>query len=367
MVAWGDARQRSRGPRSTVSGMQQQGRLSMARTPTIQARITASLAIAVIVALFSVFKGIQDAPAPDFAMFWVSARALVAGQNPYAIPRVVGEFTFESGFLNPLPAAVVVTPVAGMPFLLATAVFNAVGMGLLAFALSRKDWQRMPILMSFPALYSLVLGQWSPYVTAAAVSPWLAWAAVCKPNIGLTAFARSPSWRFVWVAAATLAFSFVVRPAWLGEWLSSLQTVPPGTKVAPVAIPGGLLLLAALIRWRRPDARLLVAMSCVPHTMMFCDELILGLLAETRKQALIFSIWSYGAIAAAALIVTPQAGDAAYYRLLSHVVVWGYYLPALVVVIRRPNEGHVMPFVERMAARWPAWLRGQQPSTHVVP
>jgi hypothetical protein len=331
----------------------------MTQAPTIRARLIASTAVAVIVAAFSLFKGIQDAPAPDFAMFWVAARALVSGQSPYAIPRVVGEFTFESGYLNPLPAALVVAPLAGLPFLLATAVFNAVGMGLLSFALSRENWHRMPLLMSFPALYSLILGQWSPYITAAALTPWLAWAAVCKPNIGLTAFARSPSWRFVAVATATLAVSFVVRPTWVAEWLSSLQTVPQGTKVAPVAVPGGILLLAALVRWRRPDARLLVAMACVPHTMMFCDELILGLLAETRKQALVFAIWSYGAVAVSALVVPPAQGLTELYPLLSYVVLWSYYVPALAVVIRRPNTGRISPFIERMVASWPAWLRGQ--------
>jgi hypothetical protein len=293
-------------------------------------------------------------------MFWVAARALVGGESPYALPRVVDGFTFQSGYLNPLPAALAVAPLAGLPFRLATVLFNGIGMGVLAFGLSRTGWHRLPILMSFPALYSLIVGQWSSYVTAAALIPGLAWAAVCKPNIGLAALAYRPSPRFAWVAVFTLAVAFVVRPVWVGEWLGTLRTVLPGSKVAPITVPGGILLLAALTRWRRSDGRLLLAMSCIPHTVLFYDELILGLLAETRKQALVFALWSYGAVIVAALIVPRPVGDIGYYRILSLIIVWAYYLPALVVVLRRPNEGDAPAWVERAISYWPAWLRGQR-------
>jgi hypothetical protein len=35
------------------------------------------------------------------------------------------------------------------------------------------------------------------------------------------------------------------------------------------------------------------------------------------------------------------------------------YLPALVAILRRGNEGAIPPWAERLTGRWPAWLRGQ--------
>jgi len=39
-------------------------------------------------------------------------------------------------------------------------------------------------------------------------------------------------------------------------------------------------------------------------------------------------------------------------------VVWVYYLPAIVVVLMRENEGLLPNSLERIVSRWPAWLRG---------
>ena len=43
-------------------------------------------------------------------------------------------------------------------------------------------------------------------------------------------------------------------------------------------------------------------MAMVPQTMLLYDQLALGLIARTRKQALLFSLWSYGGIAFGTLI-----------------------------------------------------------------
>jgi hypothetical protein len=36
----------------------------------------------------------------------------------------------------------------------------------------------------------------------------------------------------------------------------------------PVLVVGGFLTLAAVAKWRLPEARLLVVMACVPQTML---------------------------------------------------------------------------------------------------
>jgi hypothetical protein len=39
--------------------------------------------------------------------------------------------------------------------------------------------------------------------------------------------------------------------------------------------------------------------------------------------------------------------------------VWFMYLPCVLMVLRRPNEGTVPKWLERRTEGWPAWLRGR--------
>ena len=160
----------------------------MLESPPLRARLAVSVAVAAAAALVTGFKLMDGSLLPDFAVFWAAAEALTRGESPYAIQRSLESFQFDAGFLNPLPAAIAVAPLAALPVRAATVAFNAMGMGALAFALTSDGWRRLPILMSFPALFCLTVGQWSAYVTAAALTPWFAWAAVCKPNIGIAMF-----------------------------------------------------------------------------------------------------------------------------------------------------------------------------------
>jgi hypothetical protein len=35
------------------------------------------------------------------------------------------------------------------------------------------------------------------------------------------------------------------------------------------------------------------------------------------------------------------------------------FYPCLLMVLLRPNEGYIPPYLERVVARWPSWLRGR--------
>ena len=54
----------------------------------------------------------------------------------------------------------------------------------------------------------------------------------------------------------------------------------------------------------------------------------------------------------------PNPTDMVAQMLTAPYVLVGCYLPALWIVMRRPNEGSVPQCVERFVERWPAWLRG---------
>jgi hypothetical protein len=48
-----------------------------------------------------------------------------------------------------------------------------------------------------------------------------------------------------------------------------------------------------------------------------------------------------------------------FYRYNGLAIVIGLYLPALWMILRRPNEGAVPAWLERASAVLPGWLRGR--------
>lgn len=309
-----------------------------AAAPTVRQRVAVALAAALAAALVAWVKYRQAGPPMDFAFFWVAARAVMAGADPYAVIQRGAQF--DNAFVYPLPAAVTVVPFALMPQAVAGIVFAALGIGCLAYAIT-SDWNRWPILMSFPALWAVGAGQWSPFVTAAALVPGFAFAAACKPTLGAAMWLRKPSWRFVWVGLIPVVLSLIVMPDWPVRWLDATRHATEGNYHVPLVQPFGFLLLLAAIRWRSPDARLLLGMAIVPQTMLFYDQLPLLLLARTRTQAYLFALWSYALPVVARFVGNGPTADSktATLHYLAHVITWGMYLPALAWVLWRRDEG----------------------------
>jgi hypothetical protein len=265
----------------------------------------------------------------DFGYYWTGGKEVLAGHDPYktVVP-----------FIYPLTAAVALTPLAWLPLIPAGVVFMGVSMGCCAYALTREGWERLPILMSFPALWAMSSGQWAPLVACAALSSGFGWAAACKPTLGIVMLARRMRWQGFAVAAAFGVLTLLIVPLWPLAWITAMRQFS-GEKLhhIPILIPGGLLLLLAALRWRTPDGRLLLGMAVIPQSMFAYDQFALGLLARTRLQAIIWSLWSYAVMLAGFLLAPSTLGDtkAANAAYFARVVVWGYYLPALIVVLRR--------------------------------
>jgi hypothetical protein len=195
------------------------------------------------------------------------------------------------------------------------------------------------MLMSFPALVAMSSGQWAPLVMCAALGSAYGWTAALKPTLGIAMLARRVDWRGAALAAVVGLLSLVVLPTWPAQWAATIWSFS-GAKIhhIPVTVPGGVLLLLAALRWRTADGRLLLAMAVMPQSMFFYDQLALGLLARSFRQVLLCSLWSYVVMGAAYLAAPPNLDTLAQNAgFLSRAIVWGYYLPALVVVLRRPN------------------------------
>jgi hypothetical protein len=212
--------------------------------------------------------------------------------------------------------------------------------------------------VSMPALMTLQTSQWSLLLTGAALMPACGGLLVAKPTVGLALFAAYPRWRTAIGCAALLALSFAILPGWVPEWRSTLATAPH--VVAPITRPGGLLVLLALANWKRADARLLVALACVPHTTAPYETIPLFLIPATWLQA--WSLWTLAVLAYVAQWASgPYFSQAEYWASGARWIVLLMYLPCTMIVLRRPNvwseddqQAMTLPRWLRIGAPWPA-------------
>jgi hypothetical protein len=105
----------------------------------------------------------------------------------------------------------------------------------------------------------------------------------------------------------------------------------------PIFVFGGPLLLLALLRWRRPEARFLATLACVPQTFSSYDSLLLFLIPKTRREALVLVAATTVATAIVGF-VGPAATYAATVHKFAPMRIVVVYLPALAIVLRRPNQ-----------------------------
>jgi hypothetical protein len=285
----------------------------------------------------------------DFAQFHFHARNWLAGRDPYT-----GGSGNMRPFLYPFPSLFALAPFALLPLRIATTVFVGGSAAILAWGILTRSPERLTMLLGAGFIVAAGLGQWTPLLTVTLLIPTLGWLAVVKPNVGLASVAADPSRLRVLGGGALLLVSFAFQPNWPAEWLRNLRSMPPHP--IPILLPGGVLVLLALVRWRRPEARLLAAMACVPQLMYFADQLPLWLVARTRRESMALTATSLVAWAIALQTLNRPGGMPAFES--NWLVLGGVYLPALIMVLRRENQGRAPAFVERIVARWPAWIRG---------
>ena len=238
----------------------------------------------------------------DFDYLWLAGQAIGHGLDPYAVTReAIAQGTHRVPFYYPGTAAVLMAPFGALPRHLAIALFTALGMGLLSASVA--GWRRW-IVVSAPALQAVMLGQWSPWLTAAVGIPWLGFLWAAKPSVGFPLFTAWPSRPALVGGLAVLILSFFLLPHWPATWLNEIQGLPHYT--APVQRLGGPLLLLAFLRWRRPEGRLLGLMALIPHTTGIYEQLPLLLIPKTKRTFALLMGLSY---LAALLVYTVVSYD----------------------------------------------------------
>jgi hypothetical protein len=289
-------------------------------------------------------------PAPsDFTQVWYAARALLAGRNPYYVIGPGLEYPFHFPFFYPLSAAVAVVPLAPFSDAVARAVFMAISGTCFSWALMAHGYAPLIGMLSAATIVAVELVQWSPIMAAGVVLAPLGVLIAAKPTIGAAVFFARPSWWAVGGAVVLSAIAFLIQPGWPNDWFVNVAHAKHFS--APLLSPGGVLALLALLRWRRPEARLLVAMVCVPQSMILYEAVPLCLVPRGVRESVAFLALTYAAQIALVLSRDDLIAGGRW-------LVWLLYLPATIMVLRRPNEGRAPGWLDRLAASWPAWLRG---------
>ena len=265
----------------------------------------------------------------DFDAIWAGGRALLAGDDPYA---AIQSPPWPWDLQYPLPTLLVALPFTFLPLAAARAAFMGISSALLAWGLTARAWWPLWMLAGGQMLLALEAVQWTPLFAAGVLLPAVRWIWGAKPTTGAVLFAAYPDRRTIWGGIALFATAFLVFPGWLDGWLASAGRAPhrPG-----LLRFGGALLLLALLRWRRPEARQVAAVALVPLSPHVYEALPLLLLARSRREMLLLTFC--GTLGFFAALTVPRPGGPDHGPIPWAIVFFSCYLPALIAVLLRRN------------------------------
>lgn len=315
-------------------------------TATAGARLRAAVAIGVIAILLSELQAALPSPGfSDFVDPWLGARAMLRGANPYA-----AVWAAHPGLALYYPPAglLLVLPLSLLSRVHAEAIFMGLGIGTFAYA----AWGRPLIVacLSASMLASVDMGQWTPLLTASALLPSLGFLWACKPSVGLAlalGWARRAS---VALALALTGLTAALWPHLFHAWLTGLSGSP---HVMPIRRPGGVLLLLALLRWRRPEARMLAGLACIPQLGMLYETVPLFLIPRSRWDAYALAACTHLAGLLMYLNWRPGLPLVAELTRRWPIMLVLVYLPALVLVLRdRPVWGEAWQESAEATTAW---------------
>ncbi len=262
-------------------------------------------------------------PINDLFFPFCGASALLRGIDPYGEACLI-KYQGHIYPPNPMTTVLVAVPFAPLGVLGSIVLWSSMT-GLLVFGLLKDGaWWRLLVLLSAPYWAAFLTLQWSPLILAIALLPALLPLALVKPQIGLPVVLTNMTWRRVVGCGLFLVGTLVVDLTWPRRWLAQLGSYDG--YVPLLALPVGLFLLLAIVRWREKSAQFLLLMAIVPQRGIY-DLLSLWSLLETPKQLIIvngFSWLLYGLVVIGIPIPFP---------ILSVTLI---YLPVLGIILRAP-------------------------------
>jgi len=153
----------------------------------------------------------------DFDIYYYGSVALWRGLSPYSV----------TGWFHPLPMALVFLPFAWLPKPVAYGLYLAVCGWLLWRVLKKKAlW----ILLSFPGFFTLFVGQVDlPFaLVTSLLGRWALPLLLSRPQLAFVVvpylLRTTPPKQLIKpaaVCALVLGLCFLIRPAWVSEWLAA--------------------------------------------------------------------------------------------------------------------------------------------------
>lgn len=286
----------------------------------------------------------------DFGLAWFGASALLHGSDPYLGPGAA--FNWGRPFLYPGTALVAAIPFAALSEKAASMTFLWISAFLLGYGVTTGSWHRLPMFVTEAFASSARLAQWSMLLTAAVFIPWLALFTAVKPQAGLPVLAGSSS--RVAIRAAVIGgvvlviVSLILLPSWPGEWWTAMRAAERFTP--HIMRLGGPLVLLVLLRWRRWEAWLVLTLACMPQTWGWYNVLMLLTIPATYREAVVLALLSAGGAILTGFIVDPNTAES-FEKGIGAVQVATAFLPATLVVLRRPNDGATPVWLERIIRR----------------
>ena len=303
----------------------------------------------------------------DFGQVWYASGAILRGENAYQLIGPGLSYDWPWPFLYPLTAAIVTLPFASLPEAWAAALFMVIGGAVFAWTLMEHGYAPLAGFCSAALLGAAAGGQWAPLLVGSMVLPWIGVLFAAKPTVAAAYFVARPSWWPIIGGIVLVAIAFAVQPTWVSDWRHAIELNSAMWERSPhfraiVTVPGGLLVMLCLLRWRRAEARLVAALACVPLTPMPYETVPLFLVPRTAGEAALLSFASFAVQAGLDHVTPTLSSDRAKFEFTARMLAWFIYPLATAMVLRRPNEGWVPVWLERRIAGWPAWLRGAPPS-----
>lgn len=277
----------------------------------------------------------------DFSQLALGAQALRHGLNPYlaaSAPRTGLPLVY------PMPAVLLALPWTLLPMAAAHASFSAFGVGALAYAHARSGPIERPAIVAFfsaAMLHTILLSQWPALLLGAVMlsNQWLGGALLtCKPTTAIWLWAMRPSWRAIGGALVATTISLVVRPSWPLEWWTA-TSMARAYLVIPALLPFGFLIaIAAALRWRRPEARLLLAMCCVPHAPFPYEALpLIAMTPKTWTEAWILCACSWVSYVSFTVLIVGKRTLVPTVHLAGLWSLALIYAPCAIMLLRRKN------------------------------
>jgi hypothetical protein len=335
----------------------------------MRARTALAAAAAVLSGFRAMIWVLNETKSRDFDQVWYAARALFAGRNPYLEIGPGLAYDWTAYFFYPITAVLSAAPLALLARPVAAVLFASLGSAAFVWAATRRSLAPAVVITSASAAFAAETVQWSPLLGAAFGVPWLGIFLSAKPTIGFAIFVARPT-RIAVIGSLALALvGFAMLPTWPADWLDAVRhtslAVPGGTiYMAPIGTVGGACAILALSRWRRPEARLLLALACVPQTPLLYETVPLFLIPITLAEGGVLWLGSW-LVAISMYLARPFPSELDRFLHSGTAIGWLLYLPCAVMIMRRPNVGDIPLWLELRVqrSRLPRSVKGDAASS----